>query len=375
MAHVAPSAPAQTTEQGGTDMQTVNALATDGPGEGFHRVTIERRELGPRDVLIDIAYCGICHSDVSYVGNEWGRTLFPLVPGHEIAGVVTAVGDEVTRFTVGDHAGVGCLVHTCGTCPSCRAGREQHCSGQRVSTYSSRDTDGRATQGGYSEKIVVDESFVVQIPKTLSLETAAPLLCAGITTYSPLARWGAGPGRRVAILGCGGLGHVAVQISRALGADTTVFDLDPAKRDDAMRLGAIGFVAPPDPEALARLASSFDLILSTVPANLDLDSYLGMLDVGGTFVTVGVPSEPLSIDPFSLIVNQRALAGTRIGSLQETQEMLDFCGDHGIGAEVEVIAASEVERAYERLKAGDVRFRFVIDVSTIPAASPAALAA
>lgn len=346
-------------------MPFCNALATDGPGQPFRRTAIERRGVGPRDVLIDIAYCGICHSDVSYARNEWGRTLFPLIPGHEIAGVVAEVGSGVTRFAPGDHVGVGCLVETCGVCSNCRAGHEQHCYGRRVSTYSSRDADGHATQGGYSEMIVVDEHFAVQIPKSLPLQNAASLLCAGITTYSPLTRWGAGPGKRVGIVGFGGLGHVAVQISAALGAHTTAFDLDPAKHDAALRLGAADYVVATDGEALSGLANSLDLILCTVPANLDLDAYLGMLDVSGTFVTIGVPSKHLTIDPFSLIINQRALAGSRIGGLSETQEMLDFCAGHGVGAEVEVIGADEVDAAYERLRAGDVRFRFVVDISTI----------
>jgi alcohol dehydrogenase (NADP+) len=346
-------------------MTVINALATDGPGKPFRRTKIERRALGPRDVLIDIAYCGICHSDVSYARNEWGRTIFPLVPGHEIAGVVSAVGEEVTRFASGDHAGVGCLIDTCGECSSCRAGYQQHCYGTRVSTYSSRDAGGSPTEGGYSEQIVVDESFVLQIPKSLPLANAAPLLCAGITTYSPLVRWGTGRGTRVGILGFGGLGHVAVQISRALGAKTTVFDLAPDKRDDALRLGASEYVLSTEPQAFARLAHSLDLILCTVPANLDLDAYLGLLDVGGTFVTIGVPSERLTVDAMSLIANQRALAGSRIGGIPQTQEMLNFCAEHEIGAEVEVISADEIDTAYERLMGGDVRFRFVIDVSTI----------
>ena len=356
-------------------MREVKALATDGPGEPFHQVTIERREVGPRDVLIDIAYCGVCHSDVSYARNEWGRTLFPLVPGHEIAGVVAAVGGDVSRFAPGDHAGVGCLVKTCGTCPSCRAGLEQHCYGPRVSTYSARDDAGNATQGGYSEQIVVDEAFAVKIPKSLPLRKAAPLLCAGVTTYSPLRRWGAGPGTRVGIVGFGGLGHIAVQISRALGARTTVFDIDPGKRDDALRLGAAEYVAAADGAASTSLARSLDLIICTVPAALDLDAYLGLLDVGGTFVVIGVPMRSLTIDPFSLIVNQRALVGSRIGSLRETQEMLDFCAEYGIGAEVEVIGADEVGAAYERLRAGDVRFRFVIDISTLNRQPSSAVAA
>jgi alcohol dehydrogenase (NADP+) len=346
-------------------MLQVRALATGGPGEPFRRVTIGRRDVGPLDVLIDIAYCGVCHSDVSYARDEWGRTLFPLVPGHEIAGVVSAVGQDVTRFAPGDHAGVGCLVQTCGKCASCRAGHEQHCSGQRVSTYSSRDREGEPTYGGYSEKIVVDEAFAVQIPASLPLQNAAPLLCAGITTYSPLMRWGTGPGTRVGIVGFGGLGHVAVQISRALGARTTVFDLDPGKRDDALRLGATDYVMTTATDTFRELGRSLDLIICTVPASLDVDAYLGMLDVSGTFVMIGMPGGRVSIDPFSLIAGQRAIAGSRIGSLTETQQMLNFCAGHGIGAEVEVIGADDVGAAYDRLKTGGVRFRFALDISTI----------
>jgi uncharacterized zinc-type alcohol dehydrogenase-like protein len=328
-------------------------------------VTIDRRELGPTDVLIDIAYCGVCHSDVSYARNEWGRTQFPLVPGHEIAGVVSAVGRDVTRFSPGDRAGVGCLVDTCGVCENCRVGQQQHCYGTRVSTYSSKDADGHVTQGGYSRQIVVDEGFVLRIPDSLALENAAPLLCAGITVYSPLVRWGTGPGKRVGIIGLGGLGHVAVQISHALGARTTVFDLAEGKREDALRLGAEDFFTTTNPEDFREHAHTLDLIVCTVPANLDLDMYMGLLGLSGTFVTIGVPSRALSVDPFSLIINQRVLTGSRIGGLPETQAMLDFCGEHGVGAEVELIDASEMDGAYDRLVAGDVRFRFVLDVSTI----------
>jgi uncharacterized zinc-type alcohol dehydrogenase-like protein len=343
----------------------VNALVTDGPGQRFRPTTIDRRELGAADVLIDIAYCGLCHSDLSYASNQWGRTLYPLVPGHEIVGIVAAVGSEVTRFTPGDRAGVGCLVQTCGYCSNCLAGYEQHCYGQRVSTYSSPDADGRPTQGGYSEKIVVDEKFVVSISHMIPLQNAAPLLCAGVTVYSPLIRWGAGPGKRVGIVGFGGLGHVAVQLARALGAEAAVFDVSQDKREDALRLGAADFVATTNAEAFNEFAHTLDLILCTVPANVDINAYLGLLALGGTFVTIGVPQKPLTIDAFSLIVNQRAIAGSRIGGLAETQQMLDFCADHDIGAEVEIIGANEIETAYERLKSGDVRFRFVLDTSTI----------
>jgi alcohol dehydrogenase (NADP+) len=345
-------------------MITVNARSTSGPGERFKATTIERRDVGPRDVLIDIAYTGICHSDISHARSEWGHTIYPLVPGHEIAGIVSAVGAEVTKFAVGDRAGVGCLVDSCRECVNCRAGHEQHCR-ENIKTYGSVGRDGRPTQGGYSEKIVVDEAFAVRIPEGIPLRQAAPLLCAGITVYSPLRRWGAGPGKRVAILGFGGLGHVGVQIARALGAHTTVLDLSLDKRDDGLRLGAGDYRATTDPRTFSDLAESLDLIVNTVPASIDLDAYLGLLAFGGTLVNIGVTDKPLSIDPFSLIINGRSVAGSRIGGIAETQEMLDFCGEHGIGAEVEVIDADQTDEAYERVVAGDVRFRFVMDIGTM----------
>jgi uncharacterized zinc-type alcohol dehydrogenase-like protein len=257
------------------------------------------------------------------------------------------------------------MVDSCRECDNCRAGLEQYCSGGRVLTYDSIGRDGQPTHGGYSEKIVVDESFVVRIPERIPLQNAAPLFCAGITLYSPLRHWNAGPGRRVGIVGFGGLGHVGVQISRALGAHTTVLDLSPAKRDDALRLGADEYRLATDTGIFIELANSFDLIISTVPANVDLDAYLGLLGTDGTFVNLGVPEKPLSVSAMSLLRNRRSLAGTLSGGLPETQEMIDFCAEHGIGAEVEVIDADRVDEAYERLLAGDVRYRFVIDISSM----------
>jgi uncharacterized zinc-type alcohol dehydrogenase-like protein len=326
---------------------------------------IQRRDLGPRDVLIDVAYAGICHSDIDHAHSVRGKSIYPLVPGHEIAGIVSAVGSEVTKFAVGDRAGVGNMVDSCRVCPNCRAGLEQYCSGGRVLTYNSIGRDGQPTHGGYSQKIVVDEDFVVRIPDSIPLHNAAPLFCAGITLYSPLRHWEAGPGKRVAILGFGGLGHVGVQISKALGAHTTVFELSSTKRADALRLGADEFRVTTEPGTFDELASSLDLIISTVPANIDLDAYLGLLRRDGTFVNLGVPDKPLSISPMALLRNRRSVAGTLSGGLPETQEMIDFCARHGIGAEVEVIDADRIDEAYERLLAGDVRYRFVIDVSTM----------
>ena len=282
-------------------MITVNARCTCGPHQPFQATTIARRDVGPNDVLIDIAYAGICHSDIDHAHSVRGRTMYPLVPGHEIAGVVAAVGSSVTKCAVGDHAGVGNMVDACRECDNCRAGLEQYCSGKRVLTYNSIDRDGQPTQGGYSEKIVVDERFVVRIPKSIPLQNAAPLFCAGITLYSPLRHWKAGTGKRVGIVGFGGLGHVGVQIAKALGAHTTVFDLSSAKRDDALRLGADEFLLANDAPAFSAVANSFDLIISTVPANVDLDAYLGLLARDGTYVNLGVPDKPLSVSAMSLL--------------------------------------------------------------------------
>jgi uncharacterized zinc-type alcohol dehydrogenase-like protein len=344
---------------------TVHARCTRGPREPFERTTIERRDVGPRDVLIDIAYAGICYSDIDHAHGVRGKTMYPLVPGHEIAGVVSAVGGEVRKFAVGDHAGVGNTVESCRVCDNCRAGLEQYCSGKRVLTYNSIDRDGQPTHGGYSERIVVDEHFAISIPKSIPLRKAAPLFCAGATLYSPLRHWKAEAGKRVAIVGFGGLGHVGVQISRALGAHTTVVEVSPAKRDDALRLGADDYRLATDAGAFAELASSFDLIISTVPATIDLDAYLGLLATDGTFVNLGVPDRPLSVSAMSLLRNRRSIAGTLSAGLPETQEAIDFCAEHGIGAEVEVIDADRIDEAYERLLAGNVKYRFVIDISTM----------
>jgi alcohol dehydrogenase (NADP+) len=344
---------------------TVHARCTRGPRMPFERTSIERRDVGPHDVLIDIAYAGICHSDIDHAYAVRGKTIYPLVPGHEIAGVVSAVGDDVRKLAVGDHAGVGNTIDSCRECDNCRAGLEQYCSGRRVLTYNSIGRDGQPTYGGYSERIVVDERFAIRIPKTLPLRSAAPLFCAGVTLYSPLRHWKAGRGRRVAIVGFGGLGHVGVQISSALGAHTTALDLSAAKRDDALRLGADAYFLATDASTFIELASSFDLVISTVPGAVDLDAYLGLLATDGTFVNLGVPDGPLSVRALSLLRNRRSLAGSLSGGLPETQEMIDFCARHGIGAQVEVIDAGRIDEAYERLLAGDVRYRFVIDASTL----------
>lgn len=324
--------------------------------------TIPRRDVGPRDVLIDIAYAGICHSDIDHAWSTRGKSKYPLVPGHEIAGIVSAIGSEVTRFAVGDRAGVGNMVDSCRQCANCRDGLEQLCA-KRVMTYNAIGRDGQPTQGGYSEKIVVDEAFVLKIPDSIPLQNAAPMFCAGITMYSPMRYWKVGPGARVGIVGFGGLGHVGVQIAKALGAHTAVFDLSPAKRDDALRLGADTYHVATEPNIFTELAGSFDLLISIVPVNVDLDPYLGLLARDGTFVNTA--TKPLSFSAASLHFNRRSIAGTRSGGMAETQEMIDFCARHGIRAEVEVTDADHIDEAFDRLLAGDVRYRFVIDIGAM----------
>jgi alcohol dehydrogenase (NADP+) len=344
-------------------MITVNARCICGPHDSFQPTTIARREPGPRDVVIDIAYAGICHSDIDHARSTRGNSMYPLVPGHEIAGIVSAAGSAVTRFVVGDRVGVGNMVDACRACERCRAGLEQYC-GARVLAYNAIGRDGERTHGGYSEKTVVDEHFVVRIPDAIPLPKAAPLLCAGITMYSPMRHWKVGPGTRVGIIGFGGLGHVGVQMSSAMGAHTTVFDLSPAKRDDAIRLGANAYVVTGDPEVLAPFAKPLDLIVCTVSVE-NLDPYINLLGLDGTFVNLSIPARPICVSGSAILANRRSIAGTRSGGLAETQEMLDFCAAHGIASEVEVIDADDIDAAYRRLLAGDVRFRFVIDNTTL----------
>jgi alcohol dehydrogenase (NADP+) len=344
---------------------TVSAYAAPSAKAPLERVTISRREVREHDVLIEIRYAGICHSDIHQARDEWGGGRYPMVPGHEIAGVVTEVGSGVTRHAVGDRVGVGCFVDSCRECANCRAGDEQYCSAGMTATYNAPDGDGGRTLGGYSTHIVVDENYVLGIPEGLALDAAAPLLCAGVTLYSPLKRWEAGPGRRVAVVGLGGLGHMGVKIAHALGAEVTVLSRGTAKREDALRLGADHYRATEDPSTFADLASHFDLIVNTVSANLDLDAYLALLRVDGTLVNLGAPEHPVSLSVFSLINSRRRLAGSMIGGIAETQETLDFCARHGLGSEIEVIPADRINEAYERVVAGDVRYRFVIDAATI----------
>lgn len=346
-------------------MASTPALSAPSAGAPFDQTTIERRPLREDDVEIDIAYCGICHSDIHQARDEWGGSIFPMVPGHEIAGVVTAVGPGVTRFSIGDRVGVGCMVDSCGECEYCLAGEEQFCVKGNVQTYNGREYDGTPTYGGYSRQIVVKDRFVVNIPDGIELQDAAPLLCAGITTYVPLKHWHAGPGMKVAVIGMGGLGHVGVQIAAAMGAEVTVLSQSLAKQEDGLRFGASHYYATSERETFKKLRDSFDLILNTVSANLPLDLYLRLLRVDGTLVTVGAPSAPDKVHAFSLIGGRRSLAGSAIGGLPDTQRMLDFCAEHGIRPAIELISADAVDGAYDRVVSSDVRYRFVIDTATI----------
>jgi uncharacterized zinc-type alcohol dehydrogenase-like protein len=346
-------------------MSSTPALSAPSAGAPLDATTIERRDLGEHDVLIDIKFCGICHSDIHQVKDEWGGSIFPMVPGHEIAGVVAAVGAEVGKFSAGDRVGVGCMVDSCGECEYCKAGEEQFCAKQTVFTYNSRGYDGEPTFGGYSRQIVVSDRFVVTIPDSIDLQDAAPLLCAGITTYVPLKHWRVGEGTKIAIVGMGGLGHVAVKLAAAMGAEVTVLSQTLGKREDGLRFGAKHYHATSEKDTFKQLKGSFEVILNTVSADLDIDAYLGLLRVDGTMINVGAPSDPYSLRGFSLISGRRSLAGSSIGGLPDTQEMLDFCAEHGVAPEIELIDAAAVGDAYGRVERSDVRYRFVIDVATI----------
>ena len=343
----------------------VRAYAAPAEGAPLEPTEIDRREVGPTDVLIQVEFAGICHSDIHTVHGDWGPRTYPLVPGHEIVGRVAEVGRDVTKHTVGDQVGVGCFVGSCGECAACRAGDEMYCRVAPVETYGSVDRDGTVTQGGYSTHVVVTEHFVLALPQGLDPAAATPLLCAGITTYSPLKRWGAGPGKQVAVVGLGGLGHMGVKIARALGAEVTVLSQSLKKQEDAQRLGADHYYATSDPTTFEHLAESFDLILNTVSAKIDVNAYLGLLKVDGAMVNVGAPPEPLDVNVFSLITGRRSFAGSQIGGIAETQEMLNFCAEHGLGSDIEIVRADQVNDAYERVLASDVRYRFVIDAATL----------
>lgn len=344
---------------------TVPAIIVDSAGAPFRQGTIERRDLRPDDVRIDIAYAGICHSDIHTVREEWGPCRFPIVTGHEIAGVVSEVGTEVVGFRVGDRVGVGCLVDSCGECDYCVTGHENFCVRGPVLTYNSVNYDGEIAQGGYSRQIVVADRFVVRIPEAIPLDAAAPLLCAGVTTYTPLKRWDAGPGRRVAVIGMGGLGHLGVKIAAAMGAEVTAISQTMAKQADGRAFGAVDYRATENPGTFRDLRHAFDLVLCTVSSDLPLKDYLRMVRPFGTLVLVGLPETPQRLEVFSLIGGDRVLTGSNIGGIPGTQDVLDFCAEHAIAATVETIGADEVGAAYDRVVASQVRYRFVIDTATI----------
>ncbi len=341
------------------------AYAALSAGSDLVPFEFDRRAVGAHDVELDIKYAGICHSDIHQVREEWGAAIFPMVPGHEIAGVVTSVGASVTKFKVGDHIGIGVFVDSCRTCEQCQKGLQQYCANGMTGTYNGYERDGKTVaMGGYSNRFVVNEDYAVHVPANLPLDGVAPLLCAGITLYSPIKHWKVGPGKKVAVMGLGGLGHMGVKFSVALGAEVTVLSHSPSKEADAKAMGAHHFVSTKDPENFKAIAKSFDVILNTVSAELDINQYLNLLKLDGTLVTIGLPGKPYSVHAGSLLSGRRSLAGSMIGGIPETQEMLDFCGEHNILSDVEVIKADYINAAYERTIASDVKYRFVIDAST-----------
>ena len=348
-------------------MSQASAYAAQSATTPLGPARIERREPGSGDVRIEIAFCGVCHSDVHTARSEWPGTHYPVVPGHEIVGKVTAVGAAVKGFRPGDVAGVGCLVDSCRTCGACTEGLEQYCEGGRIFSYNSPDRhSGGMTYGGYSSHIVVDQAFVLRMPAGLDLAASAPLLCAGITTWSPLREWKVGPGARVGVVGLGGLGHMAVKLAKAMGAHVVLFTTSPGKTADALRLGAAEVVLSTDAAEMGRRAGTLDFILDTVAASHDLDAYVALLRRDGTLCLVGVPEHPHpSPSAFNLIWERRRLAGSLIGGIRETQEMLDFCGEHGIAADIELISMAAINEAYDRMVKSDVHYRFVIDMGTL----------
>ena len=351
-----------------TKAVATQGFATFGPDAKFGPYEFTRRPVGANDILIDILYCGICHSDIHQAKNEWPDlmpAMYPMVPGHEIVGRVTEVGDAVTKFKVGDVAGIGCFVDSCRECPNCKSGIEQYCVKGSAMTYNGTEMDRETpTYGGYSNKYVLDEKYALKVNETSDLSGVAPLLCAGITTYSPLKRFKVGPGQKVGVVGLGGLGHMGVKIAKAMGADVTVFSTSPGKEADAKALGADRFIISRDPDAMASAAGQFNFILDTVSAAHDLVPYLKALTLEGVMVVVGVPPEPSTLDQGALIMGNKILAGSVIGGIPETQEMLDFCAEHGVTADVEVINPDRIEEAYDRTVKSDVRYRFVIDMQT-----------
>jgi alcohol dehydrogenase (NADP+) len=344
----------------------VIGYAAHSPGAALEPFKFARRSPGPDDVQIEILYCGVCHTDLHFVRNGLGNTVYPIVPGHEIVGRVVAIGANVKKFALGDHVGVGCMVDSCRSCPSCRDGLEQYCIPGATFTYNSKEQGGGPnTLGGYSDQIVVDQNFVVKVPSTLELKAVAPLLCAGITMYSPLRHWKVGPGKKVGIIGLGGLGHIGVKLAKAMGARVVVLERSSKKADDAARLGADEVLVTTDPTAMAAHQGSFDVLLSTVPVSHDVNPYLHLLRVDGTLVMIGAMTALEPVVGGLLMMARRSLAGTGIGGIAETQEMLDFCAEHGIVCDVEMIGMTDIAKAFERLEKSDVRYRFVIDMKPL----------
>src|SRR4051812_6973185 len=344
----------------------VKAYGTESAEALLNQLDIHRRKPTPHDVEINILYCGVCHSDLHTARNEWHGTIYPCVPGHEIVGRIVSVGDHVTKFKAGDLAAVGCMVDSCRECEYCREGLEQYCEVANIQTYNSPDKYlGKQTYGGYSESVVVHEDFVLQVPENLDLAATAPLLCAGITTYSPLKHWNVGPGKKVGVVGIGGLGHMAVKLAKAMGAEVIVFTTSSSKVEDAKRLSADDVVLSKDPEQMARYAGKLHFVLDAVSAEHDINAYLNLLRVDGSLTLVGAPEHPLPVAAFSLIPYRRSFAGSTIGGIEETQEMLDFCGRNNIVSDIEMINIQQINEAYERLLKGDVKYRFVIDMASL----------
>lgn len=358
----------RTTAEGVITLKTKDARAfgTEAAEAPLNQLNIRRRNPTPHDVEIDILYCGVCHSDLHTARNEWHGTIYPCVPGHEIVGRIVSVGSHVSKFKVGDYAAVGCMVDSCRECQYCREGLEQYCEEGNTGTYNSPDKHlGTQTYGGYSESIVVDESFVLRVPENLDLAATAPLLCAGITTYSPLKHWKVGAGQKIGVVGLGGLGHMAVKLAKAMGAEVIVFTTSPSKVEDAKRLGADDVVLSKDKEQMKRYAGKLHFVLDAVSAQHDINVYLNLLRIDGSLALVGAPEHPLPVAAFSLIPYRRSFAGSMIGGIAETQEMLDFYGKHGIVSDIEIINIQQINEAYERLLKGDVKYRFVIDMASL----------
>lgn len=347
-------------------MISTKAYAAPAAASKLQPYNFERRDPGPHDVLIDILYCGVCHTDIHFINNDWGFSIYPMVPGHEIVGRVAAVGDHVTKFKTGDMAGVGCLVDSCRECEYCNEGLEQYCQGGVVFTYSGIEKDGKTvTQGGYSNKIVVEERFVLKVSEKLSPAHAAPLLCAGITTYSPLRHWKVGKGHKIGIIGLGGLGHMAIKFAISFGAEVTVLSTSPNKKEDALKLGAHNFVITKDEEQVKSVVNTFDFILDTLSASHDYSTYVGMLKVDGTLICVGLPPEPITVPAFNLVFTRKCVAGSLIGGLPETQEMLDYCAANNIVSDIEIIPIQKIQEAYQRMLKNEIKYRFVIDIASL----------